>query len=109
MAEASSLRHAGFVQAIEDALDLGLISRIVAQGSQHVTQTTDSKCRVERQSRIDRGGRGFLPAQLRQGGGEKELSHRKISVRLDGTLQPTDGASSSPRQRLARPPNIPQM
>jgi hypothetical protein len=48
IALASRLWHAAFVQTVEYPLDLRLINRIVAHGTQHGTDAADGKRWIER-------------------------------------------------------------
>jgi hypothetical protein len=55
---------------------------------QYAAQAADGARRIECQFRPHRRARGFLPAKMRQGRGEKELRQRKIPIGLDRSTQP---------------------
>ena len=100
---APALGHAGLAHAFDDMLLPCQENRVVALLIGAETPYRES--RIERQSDPGLGLRLVQLTEIREGGGEKEMGKRPISIELDTAAEPRDGLLVGPKSQLgAHPP-----
>ena len=96
-----ALRQPRLAQALEEQLAAVEIDRIIAQRDSLVPG--NRVLGMKREPRRRRGARLLHSPHMRQGGGEMELGHGIVRVRLDGAPQPGDRFLMPPRRIFAAP------